>query len=172
MAQRNLTELVAGAVVLLVAAGFLGYAVANTGRGHIDGYSLNAKFQRIDGLAVGADVRLAGVKVGSVNGVSIDPHTYQAVVNFSVEPGLKLPTDSSAQVTADGLLGAKFLSLAPGGDDKMLADGGTVTITQSAASLEDLLGKFIFNVSDLTSAVQKQLKQNGTPDAGAPKPLQ
>jgi phospholipid/cholesterol/gamma-HCH transport system substrate-binding protein len=169
MAQRNLTELVAGAVVLLVAAGFLGYAVANTGRGHIDGYTLNAKFQRIDGLAIGADVRLAGVKVGSVNATSIDPQTYQAVVSFSVEPNIKLPTDSSAQITSDGLLGGKYMSLTPGGDDKMLADGGTVTITQSAASLEDLLGKFIFNVSDLTSAVQKQLKQNGQP---GPKPLQ
>lgn len=169
MAQRNLTELVAGAVVLLVAAGFLGYAVANTGRGHIDGYTLNAKFQRIDGLAIGADVRLAGVKVGSVNATSIDPQTYQAVVSFSVEPTIRLPTDSSAQITSDGLLGGKYMSLTPGGDDKMLADGGTVTITQSAASLEDLLGKFIFNVSDLTSAVQKQLKQNGQP---GPKPLQ
>lgn len=172
MAQRNLTELVAGAVVLLVAAGFLGYAVANTGRGRVDGYALNAKFQRIDGLAVGADVRLAGVKVGSVNAVSIDPHTYQAVVNFSVEPSIKLPADSSAQVTGDGLVGAKFLSLSPGGDDKMLASDGTVTITQSAASLEDLLGKFIFNVSDLTTAVQKQLKQNGGAEPAAPKPLQ
>jgi phospholipid/cholesterol/gamma-HCH transport system substrate-binding protein len=169
MAQRNLTELVAGAVVLLVAAGFLGYAVANTGRGRIDGYTLHAKFQRIDGLAIGADVRLAGVKVGSVNATRIDPQTYQAVVTFSVEPSIRLPTDSSAQITGDGLLGSKYMSLSPGGDDKMLADGGTVTITQSAASLEDLLGKFIFNVSDLTSAVQKQLKQSGQP---GPKPLQ
>lgn len=161
MARRNPTELVAGAAVLVVAAGFLGYALANTGRGHIDGYTLRAKFQRIDGLAVGADVRLAGVKVGSVNATSIDPRTYQAVVSFSVEPSIRLPADSSAQITSDGLLGGKYMSLTPGGDDKMLADGGTVTITQSAASLEDLLGKFIFNVSDLTSAVQKQLKQNG-----------
>lgn len=172
MAQRNLTELVAGAVVLLVAAGFLGYAVANTGRGQIDGYTLNAKFQRIDGLAVGADVRLAGVKIGSVNATSIDPTTYQAVVRFSVEPSIKLPTDSSAQITSDGLLGGKYMLLSPGGAEKMLPDGGTVTITQSAASLEDLLGKFIFNVSDLTTAVQKQLKQNGGADPGIPKPLQ
>jgi phospholipid/cholesterol/gamma-HCH transport system substrate-binding protein len=171
MAQRNITELVAGAVVLLVAAGFLGYAVAHTGRGHISGYTLNARFQRIDGLGIGADVRLAGVKVGTVNSASIDPKTYQAVVSFSVEPQLKLPRDSSAEITSDGLLGGKFLSLAPGGDEKMLADGGTVTITQSAISLEQLLGKFIFNVSDLTTAVQKQLKDQGAADTGTPKPL-
>lgn len=171
MAQRNVTELLAGAVVLLAAAGFLGYAVAHTGRGHISGYSLNAKFQRIDGLAPGADVRLAGVKVGSVEATSIDPSTYQAVVRFSVEPQIRLPRDSSAEITSDGLLGSKFLSLSPGGDEKMLADGATVTITQSAVSLEQLLGKFIFNVGDLTSAVQKQLKEQGAADPNAPKPL-
>ena len=171
MAQRNVTELVAGAVVLLVAAGFLGYAVAHTGRTTISGYTLNAKFQRIDGLSVGADVRLAGVKVGTVNTTRIDLATYQAVVSFSVEPGLKLPRDSSAEITSDGLLGGRFLSLVPGGDEKMLADGGTVTITQSAVSLEQLLGKFIFNVSDLTTAVQKQLKEQAPADPGAPKPL-
>jgi phospholipid/cholesterol/gamma-HCH transport system substrate-binding protein len=171
MAQRNLTELVAGAVVLLVAAGFLGYAVAHTGRSRISGYTLNARFQRIDGLAIGADVRLAGVKVGTVNATRIDPATYLAVVSFSVEPGLKLPLDSSAEVTSDGLLGGKFLALAPGGDDKMLPDGGTVTITQSAVSLEQLLGKFIFNVNDLTDAVQKQLKERAAPDPALPKPL-
>ena len=66
MAQRNLTELVAGAVVLLVAAGFLGYAVAHTGRASVGGYTLHAKFDRIDGLSDGSDVRMAGVKVGSV----------------------------------------------------------------------------------------------------------
>lgn len=171
MAQRNITELIAGTVVLLVAGGFLAYAVAHTGRGHISGYTLNAKFQRIDGLAIGADVRMAGVKVGTVNTARIDPQTYQAVVSFSVEPQLRLPRDSSAEITSDGLLGGKFLSLSPGGDEKMLPDGGTVTITQSSVSLEQLLGKFIFNVSDLTSAVQKQLKEQGAADPLAPKPL-
>ena len=72
---------------------------------------------------------------------------------------MRLPVDSSAQVTSDGLLGGKFLALVPGGDDKMLPDGGEVTITQSALSLEDLLGKFIFNVADLSSNVAKSLDQ-------------
>ena len=122
MAQRNLTELFTGAVVLVVAVGFLGYAVANTGRTNITGYTLRAKFDRIDGLAIGSDVRLAGVKVGSVTQAGIDPKTYQATVTFSVQGHLRLPKDSSAEITSDGLLGGKFLSVVPGGDDKMLAD--------------------------------------------------
>ncbi|MCX7384124.1 MAG: outer membrane lipid asymmetry maintenance protein MlaD [Alphaproteobacteria bacterium] len=159
MAQRNLTELLAGAAVLLVAAGFLGYAVANTGRTPVSGYALHARFDRIDGLAVGSDVRLAGVKIGTVTSAGIDPKTFQATVNFTVLATLKLPKDSSAEITSDGLLGGKFLSIVPGGDDKVLASGGEVTITVSAISFEQLLGKFIFNVSDLTSSVQKQLQQ-------------
>lgn len=163
MAQRNLTELAAGAVVLLVAAGFLGYAVVHTGRVTVSGYTLKARFDRIDGLAAGSDVRLAGVKVGTVSSTAIDPKTYQAVVRFTVAPDMRLPVDSSAQVTSDGLLGGKFLSLSPGGDTTMLKPGGTITITQSSVSLEQLLGKFIFSVTSMVSAVK--------PDQGA-KPEQ
>ncbi len=171
MAQRNVSELLAGAVVLVVAVGFLGYAVASTGRGVSEGYSLNADFERIDGLALGSDVRMAGVRVGRITQASIDPKTYQAHVRFSVQNDIKLPADSSAEITSDGLLGGKVLSLVPGGDDKMLPDGGRVTITQSAVSLEQLLGKFIFSVGDLSSNVQKSLKENQQPPASQPSGL-
>jgi phospholipid/cholesterol/gamma-HCH transport system substrate-binding protein len=163
MARRNPTELIAGAVVLAVAAGFLGYAVAHTGRSSVSGYTLRAKFDRIDGLNLGSDVRLAGVKVGSVSSTAIDPKTYQAVVTFSVQDSVRMPVDSSAEVTSDGMLGGKFLALVPGGDEKMLANGGEVTITQSSVSLEQLLGKFIFSVSDLATNVQKQLRSEQPP---------
>ena len=156
-AGRNAAELIAGAVVLVIALGFLGYAVAHTGRGSVSGYRLSAKFDKIDGLAAGADVRLAGVKVGSITHTHVDPKTYRAVVDMMVAPDVKLPKDSSAQISTDGLLGGKVIALVPGGDDKMLADGGEITITQSAASLEDLLGKFIFGVNDLSDQVRKTL---------------
>ncbi len=155
MAQRSLAETLTGAVVLVVAVGFLGYAVANTGRTPVSGYTLHARFDRIDGLAVGADVRLAGVKVGSVMSARVDPQSFQAEVDFTVQNAVKLPVDTSAEVTSDGLLGGKYLSLVPGGDEKTLAAGGTVTITQSAISLEQLLGKFIFSVSNLASEQKK-----------------
>jgi phospholipid/cholesterol/gamma-HCH transport system substrate-binding protein len=116
MANHNPAELATGAVVLAVAGGFLVFAVANTGRsfGH-SGYSLHASFDHVDGLATGADVRIAGVKVGSVQAITLDPKTYEADVSFTVQDGFPLTTDSSATVATDGLLGGKYLALADGG---------------------------------------------------------
>jgi phospholipid/cholesterol/gamma-HCH transport system substrate-binding protein len=169
MARRNVSELIAGAAVLAVAIGFLGYAVAHTGRTTVSGYQLTAKFDHIDGLNDGSDVRLAGVKVGSVTGEQIDPQTYQAVVTLSVQPSIKLPKDSSAEITSDGLLGGKYLSLTPGGDTAILPPGGQITITQSAVSLEQLLGKFIFSITDLSSETRKQ-QQGGEQGQGQGQP--
>jgi phospholipid/cholesterol/gamma-HCH transport system substrate-binding protein len=166
MARRNAVEVLSGAAVLLVAAGFLGYAVAHSGRSAVSGYMLNAKFDHIDGLPVGSDVRMAGVKVGSVVSARIDPQSYLAVVTLSVRDGLKLPKDSSAAIDSDGLLGGKYLSLSPGGDTTMLQPGQTITITQSSVSLEQLLGKFIFSVTDLVGAMKPTPgsgQQPGTP---------
>ncbi len=169
MTQRSLAETLTGAVVLVVAVGFLGYAVANTGRTPVSGYPLHARFDRIDGLAVGADVRVAGVKVGSVTTARVDPQTYQAELGFTVQNTVKLPRDTSAEITSDGLLGGKYLALVPGGDETMLAAGGTVTITQSAVSLEQLLGKFIFSVTNLASEKGKDEKGAGDKPKAPPK---
>ena len=157
MARRSLSEVAAGAVVLVVAAGFLFYAIANTGRAALGGYTLHAAFDNLGGISKGADVRIAGLKVGSVTGLRIDPKTYQAVATFTVQGDIKLSADSSASIATGGLLGGNFISLATGGDEKMLTDGGAITITQSAVNLEDLLGKFIFNVGNLADASQKQM---------------
>ncbi len=150
MARRQATDLIAGVVVLAVALGFLGYALAHTGRGVGAGYTLHARFDRIDGLSTGSDVRLAGVDVGSVTADHIDPKTYQAVVDFTVKDNIELPRDSSAVISSDGLLGGKYLSLEPGGDTEMLKPGGQVTLTQSSISIEQLLGKFIFSAGNLS----------------------
>ena len=154
MPRRNLAEVLIGAVVLLVAAGFLAYAIAHSGRGPSRGYQLYAKFDHIGGLAVGSDVRVAGVKVGSVDSATLDPKTYQAVVGFTVADGVKLPRDSSATIASESLLGGNYLSLSPGGDEAMLQPGQAVTITQSAVNIEELLGKFIFSASNLATSVQ------------------
>jgi phospholipid/cholesterol/gamma-HCH transport system substrate-binding protein len=168
MARRNAVEVVVGAAVLLVAAGFLAYAVARSGRSATEGYPLTAQFDHIDGLSIGADVRVAGVRVGSVVGARIDPANYLAVVTLTVQHGLQLPKDSSAEITSDGLLGGKYVSLSPGGDSAMLKPGQAITITQSSVSLEQLLGKFIFSVTDMVNAV-KSGTSNSTP-APAPAP--
>jgi phospholipid/cholesterol/gamma-HCH transport system substrate-binding protein len=154
MASRNVAEMLTGAVVLLIAAGFLAYAVAHSGRSSVSGYPLIARFDHIDGLTVGSDVRMAGVKVGTISDARIDPQSYLAVVTLTVQDGLQLPKDSSAEVTSDGLLGGKFLSLSPGGDSTMLKPGGVITITQSSVSLEQLLGKFIFSVTSMVNTVK------------------
>jgi phospholipid/cholesterol/gamma-HCH transport system substrate-binding protein len=155
MARRNAAEVLAGLMVLLVAAGFLAYALATSGAAGVPGYPLTAEFDRIDGLGVGSDVRMAGVKVGSVTGTSIDSKTYLAVVGFTVQKDIQLPKDSSAAIASQSLLGGKYLSLVPGGSETMIPSGGRVTITQGSVSLEDLLGKFIFSVTDLVSSLQK-----------------
>jgi phospholipid/cholesterol/gamma-HCH transport system substrate-binding protein len=156
MHRRSIVEVVIGAVVLLVAAGFLAYAIANSGRSAASGYTLYARFDHIDGLGVGNDVRLAGVKVGTVSQERIDPQTFQAVVGFSVRDDIKLPKDSAAIITSESLLGGKYLSLQPGGDEAVLQPGQMVTITQGSVSLEELLGKFIFSMTNAPKAGEQQ----------------
>lgn len=164
MARRNAAEVLAGLLVLLVAAGFLAYALATSGAAGVPGYRLSAEFDRIDGLTVGSDVRMAGVKVGSVTTTSIDPKTYLANVGFTVQKNIQLPTDSSATIASQSLLGGDYLSLVPGGSEQMIPSGGRVTITQGSVSLEDLLGKFIFSVTDLVSSLPKSGQK---PSSGA-----
>jgi phospholipid/cholesterol/gamma-HCH transport system substrate-binding protein len=154
MARRNVGELLTGAAVLVLAAGFLGYAVAHSGRTGVSGYELHATFDHIDGMGVGSDVRLAGVRVGTIVAAQIDPKTYLANVTLTVRGGLALPKDTSAEVTSEGLLGGKFLNLTPGGDAQMLQPGQSITITQSSISLEQLLGKFIFSVTNMVNSVK------------------
>ena len=166
MKGRSLAEVAAGAIVLMVAAIFLGYAVLHSGRGTVsaEGMQLQASFDRIDGLANGADVRIAGVKVGTVTDSRIDPTSFAAVLTLKVDRSLKLPTDTSAEITSEGLLGGKYVSLVPGGADKLLADGSRITETQGSVSLESLLGRFIFSVTQMNSS---QTQQQG---AASPAP--
>jgi phospholipid/cholesterol/gamma-HCH transport system substrate-binding protein len=146
MMRRNATELLAGAAVLLAAAGFLAYAVSATGRSvGGEGITLTARFERIDGITPGTDVRLAGIRVGSVVAQRIDPETFLAVVTMRVDGALRLPEDSSAEITTDGLFGGRFVALVPGGAERRLGDGDTIRITQSSISLESLIGRFMFS---------------------------
>lgn len=157
--RRSLAEVATGAAVIVIAAGFFAYALVNTGRSSGGGMHLKAEFSNVGTVSPGADVRVAGVKVGSVSEVRIDPKSYQAVLELTVRSDLNLPTDSSAIISTGGLLGNAFVTLSPGGSDKNLTDGGTITVTQSATNLEDLLGKFIFNVGSLADATQKSLRE-------------
>jgi len=165
MARHAFAETLTGAAVLLIAGGFLAYAIAHSGRTTSGGYPLQAQFDKIDGLAVGADVRIGGVRVGSVTDERIDPKSFQAIVSLNVQDTIKLPKDTAAIITSESLLGGKYITLAPGGDTTDLQPGATITITQSSVSLEELLGKFIFSATQLTS------KKDGdaAPQGGTPK---
>src|SRR5690348_3698069 len=123
MRGRSFAEVLTGAVVLVVAFGFLGYAVAHSGRSGSSGYQLQATFENIAGLGVGSDVRIGGVKIGSVTDERINPQNYLAEVTLTVSDAIKLPKDSSAVITSDSLLGGKYLALTPGGDEQMLGPG-------------------------------------------------
>lgn len=145
---RNLVETLMGAVVLVVAALFLIFAYSSTNVRAIRGYDVIAKFERVDGLATGTDVKISGIKVGTLVEQRLDPETYLAVVRMSIDNRVKLPEDTVAQVSSEGLLGGNFLALVPGGSDKMIAPGGEIKYTQAPVNLVQMLGKFIFNAAD------------------------
>jgi phospholipid/cholesterol/gamma-HCH transport system substrate-binding protein len=152
MKGRSLAEVLTGAAVLAVAAVFLGYAILHGGRAPVtDGIALTAAFDRVDGLSQGADVKIGGVKVGAVTRLAIDPESFQAIATMRVRADLRLPRDSSAEVQSEGLLGGRYIAIVPGGADAVLADGGRITETQGSISLESLLGRFIFSVTQMNS---------------------
>lgn len=146
--SSNLVESLIGALVLLVAGWFLLFAYERTDGAVSGGYELVARFDQIDGIGVGSDVRLAGIKVGSVTASRLDVDTYQAVVRFSVDSGVELPVDTAAAVAQEGLLGGKYLSLLPGGMDDMLADGDEIEETQDSLDLLGIIGKFATGSTD------------------------
>ncbi|NVJ99594.1 MAG: outer membrane lipid asymmetry maintenance protein MlaD [Alphaproteobacteria bacterium] len=140
--SSNLVESLIGALVLLIAGWFLAFAYERTDGAVADGYTLVARFDQIDGIGVGSDVRLAGIKVGSVVSSTLDKTSFQAIIRFSVENGVDLPIDTAAAVTQEGLLGGKYLSLLPGGMEETLADGDEIEETQDSVDLISLFGKF------------------------------
>lgn len=148
MAKRNVVEVVVGAVVLSVAVGFVFFAYKTGKIDTTNGYTLTAKFDRVDGLNVGSDVRVSGLKVGNVTALNIDPQTYQAVASLTIDEKIKIPSDSAAEIISDGLLGSKFIGIVPGGEDQILKDKDEITYTQSSVSIESLIGKFMFNGED------------------------
>jgi phospholipid/cholesterol/gamma-HCH transport system substrate-binding protein len=142
--HRNTLETVLGAVVLIVAAGFLYLIYSQTDVGaQATGYQLELRFDSGGSTIVGTDVRIAGVKVGSVIDQHFDPKTYQAVVTIEVQDEVKLPKDTSAVVTSDGLLGDNYILLNIGGDTEMLAPGERIRNVQGAINLADLINKFV-----------------------------
>ncbi len=148
--KRSTIETVLGAGVLLAALIFIiySYNVADIKTDVSDGYQISANFSSTGGLGKGAVVTISGVQVGSVQRVDLDPATYNAHVAMLIKDGVKIPADSSATITSESLMGGKILNIQPVADDMMLEDKGVIEFTQAPQSLEELLGKFIFSVSE------------------------
>jgi phospholipid/cholesterol/gamma-HCH transport system substrate-binding protein len=144
--SRKFPEIFTGLVILVIAAVFLVYALGRAQAIGGSGYLLRAQFSDIGGLTVGSNVEIGGVTVGHVVDTSLDPQTYAAVVTLRINNGVKLPDDTSASISSEGLLGGNYVGLSPGGSATMLAPGQSFQVTQSAINLEDLLGQFIFNM--------------------------
>lgn len=146
--QKNLVEALIGAAVLIVAVWFVMVTYKTAEFGTVEGYTLTARFDKVDGLQVGNDVRIAGIRVGTVTSQEVDIETFQAVIRFSVDPRIRLSADTAASIRSENLLGGSYLSLQPGGDDELLEDGGEIEFTQGAIDVIDLLGKEIFRAGD------------------------
>ena len=163
--KRSVVETVLGAVVLLVAGFFLVFSYKAGNARKITGYDVSAAFSGVGGLAVGDDVLISGVKIGSVSAVELDPKTYLAVIHMSIDPAVKLPVDTAALISSQSLLGGRYLQLEPGADDEMLKAGGRIQYTQAPQNLEELLGQFIFSMKN-----DKDKKEPGDKN-GAATPL-
>lgn len=142
--RENPIEVIAGGVVLLCAAGALVYGLQATGasaRG--EGYPLTANFSSAEGITVGSDVRLAGIKVGRVDSLSLNPDTYRAEMVIAVQDGVLVPDDSSLAVSSEGLLGGNFMEIVPGGSFEYFEPGEAFTDVQSSVSLLTLLLRYV-----------------------------
>lgn len=154
--KRNIIETVLGGVVLLVAAGFLVFAFRATGVSSGDGYEITARFNDASGLVSGTEVRMSGVQIGTVASLSLDLETFDAKVVLSIDDSIGLPTDTSAKIVSDGLLGGNYVALEPGAEIEIIPTGGRLLYTQGAINVVDLLGRFIFSAADAASSSSGQ----------------
>jgi phospholipid/cholesterol/gamma-HCH transport system substrate-binding protein len=151
--RESLTEVIVGAVVLVTAVGFVAYAAQATGFASSGGdFVLTASFRSVEGVTVGTDVRLAGVKIGTLTEMRLNPESYRADTVLTLLGDVPIPNDSSAIVASEGLLGGNFIEIVPGGSFDMFATGDEIVDTQGAISLLQLLLNFVAGDSQATPA--------------------
>ncbi len=165
---RNLIETIMGAVVLAVAGFFLVFAYTHANITKIEGYAVVASFTSVGGLDTGADVKINGIKEGTVLSQTLDPQTYDAVVKLTVAHGIQLPEDTVASVSSEGLLGGKFVKLAPGKSKTMLADGSHLGPTKNFKSIEEMVGNLIF-LATADNQTPVAAPKAAEPDTAQPK---
>lgn len=164
--SRSVIETVLGGFVLLGALIFLVFSYSKGDAGSVSGYQISANFSKIGGLKVGDPVQISGVKVGQVAAVALDPTSYLAKVTMEIDEHIKVPDDSAATISSQGLLGGLYMGIEPGGSEDMLTSGGEIQYTQAPQNLEELLGKFIFSMKDKGGA--KEAEAPAAPAVPAP----
>ncbi|HEX7006201.1 MAG TPA: outer membrane lipid asymmetry maintenance protein MlaD [Alphaproteobacteria bacterium] len=142
IARQN-TEILVGSLVLILFVLFIVYAFTGTGIAAREGYPVTAEFGQVDGLVVGSQVTLAGLPVGEVTNLELDPEGMRPIVTMVIDRSIELPVDSSARVATDGLLGPKFIKIDPGGDEEVIQPGGQIQYVQDAVIVERLLQKIV-----------------------------
>jgi phospholipid/cholesterol/gamma-HCH transport system substrate-binding protein len=168
--RENIGEAIVGLLVVILAVWFVIFAWQRTGGGERSGsIKISAIFPNATGVSAGTDVRVAGLKVGSVTGLSLDPQSYQVKVDIALNPDVKLPADSTAAITSDGLLGSSFVAFTPGGSPTPLKNGDTITDTQGSMDLMALIGQFI-NKPSTPAAGDTSTASGATGGATAAKP--
>lgn len=141
-------ETIMGLVVLLIALLFLIFAYNVSDLQVVKGYNLSAEFMKVGGLSIGSDVRINGIKVGTVTSQNLNNEDYTVKVTFSISSDVKLPKDSTVAIVSDGLMGDKFVKIEPGKSKEFLEDGDSFTKTKDFKTLEDMVGEIIFMVTD------------------------
>ena len=141
--RDNGFEALVGFLVVLVAAGFIWFGWERTGGGIRQAITVKALFPSAAGVSVGTDVRIAGLKVGSVKEERLDPESYQAELTLALDRHVRIPSDTSASVASDGLLGGSHIALTPGGAETPLKDGDMILDTQGSVDMMSLIGSFV-----------------------------
>jgi len=142
--RENVGEALVGLLVVVLAVWFAAFAWSKSGGGEkANAVKVFAFFPNIAGVEAGTDVRIAGLKVGTVTSQELDPESFQVKVTFALDPNVAVPVDSSAAVTSEGLLGRTYIALLPGGDPTPLKEGDVITDTQGSMDLTSLIGQFI-----------------------------
>ena len=141
---NNIVETLIGAIVLAIAVFFVAFAYSTAEVNPTSGYDLTARFTRVDGLSVGSDVRMSGIKVGTVINQTLDAETFDAVVHINIRDDVKIPDDTAIKISSDGLLGDSYLSLEPGGSEENLQANGEIQFTQGAVNFMDLIAQAVF----------------------------
>lgn len=143
--RNSVIETFLGLIVVFTAIGFLAYGISIASSGTVKGYTIQAEFGNLASVSPGADVRVGGIKIGSVVGQQLDPVTYFPVITLNIDPRYKIPVDSVASVGNDGLMGGPFIALSIGSSEDTIPPGGMLNRTQDPVDVVDQIGRAIFS---------------------------